>query len=379
MKKILISTSALLSLTYASIGTVTAIRGDVNITRGVALYQAHKNLSIEEKDTFFTGARGSMQITFADKTVITLGKNTVFKVDEYLYSEKKRQAKAKFKFRKGFFKSITGRIGKMAPKQFSIKTKNSTIGVRGTEIIGNSTNKKEDIICTNGAISVKTGKKTVIAKKDEKVEIKLNPKIEYKIASPIDVMVQEQVKAGIKKASDPEVKKRPKADMTIEYKPEVKKELKAKGINPNTIKIEPVVAITAPKPITVAEIKKVEKIGFNKDKKSFKDDKELRKEVQEFNKEGYKEVLKKEIEAEKKKKVQTKQPKKKKVLTKKQHYTFKPIKPEVIKKEYLPKLKKSIGQRSFEALNHTSRLMQRYNLENIMPQRLNRIMQGLNP
>ena len=142
MLKLLLLLLLPFSVVFASIGTVTALRGDVKITRGIALYQAHKNLEIEEKDTFYTGRRGSMQITFDDYTVITLGRNTVFKVEEYLYAENNTSAKAIYQFQKGFFKSITGHIGKLAPKNFQIKTKNSTIGIRGTEIIGSSDNIK---------------------------------------------------------------------------------------------------------------------------------------------------------------------------------------------------------------------------------------------
>ena len=210
----------------ANIGRVTAIRGDVKITRGIALYQAHKNLEIEEKDTFFTTKNGSMQITFSDNSVITLGKNSVFKVDEYLYNEKKRDKnKAKFKFRKGFFKSITGRIGKLAPKNFSIKTKNSTIGVRGTEITGTSNDKVENIVCTHGKIVVKSlsTQKEYIAKADEHVEIKLDPKVKYVIATASDILIQNQIEAGIKEPDDKTLGRYIKEEIKVVLKPEVRR------------------------------------------------------------------------------------------------------------------------------------------------------------
>lgn len=279
----MIASSSLL----ANIGRVTAIRGDVKITRGIALYQAHKNLEIEEKDTFFTAKNGSMQITFSDNSVITLGKNTVFKVDEYLYNEKKHDKnKAKFKFRKGFFKSITGRIGKLAPKNFSIKTKNSTIGVRGTEITGTSNDELENIVCTHGKIVVKSlsTQKEYIAKADEHVEIKLDPKVKYIIATASDILIQNQIEAGVKEADDKTLDRYIKEEIKVVLKPEVKKKLVKQGvkIDPKQI-ILPQDTIVAPRNIKAKESKVIEK-NFLLDKPEFKTQPELRKEIEDFTK-----------------------------------------------------------------------------------------------
>lgn len=273
----------LTTLAWANIGTVTAIRGDVKITRGVALYQAHKDLNIETKDTFFTARNGSMQITFSDKTVITLGKNSVFKVDEYLYSEKNRKKnKVAFKFRKGFFKSITGRIGKLAPKKFKITTKNATIGVRGTEITGTSNGEEEDIVCTYGEIIVtsKSSKKSYIAKANEHVKIKLDPRVEYIIAEPADILVQEQFRRGLKKADDKDVIKHLKSEMSIVLRPEVKKEMLKKGI---VVKDDtPIMrkdTIFAAKVIKTVEHEEIEE-NFLVDTPSFRTQPEIREEIE---------------------------------------------------------------------------------------------------
>lgn len=280
LKLFFLSTLFVSSL-LANIGTVTAIRGDVKITRGIALYQAHKNLEIEEKDTFFTNKNGSMQITFTDKTVITLGKNTVFKVAEYLYSENHRKKnKVKFKFRKGFFKSITGRIGKLAPKKFKISTKNATIGVRGTEITGTSDSKVEKIICTHGEIEVRSEstKKSFVAKANEHVKIKLDPKVKYVIAEPIDILIQQQVKAGLKKPTDRDVIKSVKKEMVIVFKPEVKKEMIRKGIDIKKVPVKREDIIIAPKKIKKEETKAIDK-NFLVDKKEFRTHPVIREEI----------------------------------------------------------------------------------------------------
>lgn len=261
-----------------NIGTVTAIRGDVNITRGIALYQAHKGLNIEEKDTFFTSKRSSMQITFSDNTVITLGRNTVFKVNEYLYNEKhKKKSKAKFHFRKGFFKSITGRIGKISANKFQIKTKNSTIGVRGTEITGKSASGQEDIVCTKGVITVSTEGKTFVAKENEKVKIKLDPKVDYVVASPLQVLLKEQVKQGLKTIDEVPKADRIVAEVAVVYKPKVIKKMKKEGTYKKDAPVIIKTKMTKPKKVEKKELQKLEKSFMVN--QEFKTQKELRKDI----------------------------------------------------------------------------------------------------
>ncbi len=109
------------------------------------------HMSIEEKDIIKTGNASKLQIVFKDNTIISLGQKSTFKVESYLFSNTK--VKARFNV-KGLFKSITGKIGHIAPQNFTLKTQNATIGVRGTTIIGNSTPKKDTIICSSGKIIV---------------------------------------------------------------------------------------------------------------------------------------------------------------------------------------------------------------------------------
>ncbi len=161
---VLFFTSSLL----ASIGEISAIHGDATILRDGKVLPVQMHSKIEEKDLISTHKKTKLQIIFNDNTIISLGQNSSFKVQEYLYGAKK--VKARFNV-KGLFKSITGKIGHIAPKNFTLKTQNATIGVRGTTIIGESTMKKDTIICSSGQIIVRSpmgealvnmGQKTVV-------------------------------------------------------------------------------------------------------------------------------------------------------------------------------------------------------------------------
>jgi len=159
----------LTSQIFAAIGTITAIRGDAKLIRAGESQPVQKGTTLEVHDQIKTAQGSKLQIVFNDKTVISLGQNSDFQVDDYLFT--KKDVKAKFTIKKGFFKSITGKIGKIAPKRFKVKTANATIGVRGTTIVGETTPKLDIIACTQGQIVVTTDMGSVIVNEGERTII----------------------------------------------------------------------------------------------------------------------------------------------------------------------------------------------------------------
>ncbi len=159
---LLICSSTLL----ASIGKVSALRGSADLFRNGEQKAVVKGMKLEEHDKIKTASNSKLQIVFNDKTVISLGQKSELSVDEYLYDDHNK--KAKFSVTKGFFKSITGKIGKLAPKHFKIKTANATIGVRGTTIIAETTKKLDIIACSQGQIEVVSQRGSVIVNQGER-------------------------------------------------------------------------------------------------------------------------------------------------------------------------------------------------------------------
>jgi len=154
MTKIIILFLLTLNLVFASVGKLTAIRGDVTVFREASQISASVGMKLEEKDKIVTKKASKAQMIFNDKTVITIGKNSSFSIHEYLYEPASKKSKAKFGASRGFFKAITGAIGKINPDKFSLATKTSTIGIRGTHFFGMMDETSEHIGCTQGAIVV---------------------------------------------------------------------------------------------------------------------------------------------------------------------------------------------------------------------------------
>jgi len=150
MKYLLLLLMTSLTL-FASIGKIVAIRGDATIIRDDTTFKAKLGSEVEKKDQITT-KNAKLQLIFNDKTIITIGPKSEFKVNEYLNN--KKNPKAEFSMIRGTFKTITGKIGKIAPSRFKIKTKSATIGIRGTQFLINASAKNVQVLCTQGAVSV---------------------------------------------------------------------------------------------------------------------------------------------------------------------------------------------------------------------------------
>lgn len=144
---------------FASIGKITKIEGSVEIKRDTKSFLGKLGSTIEEKDTILTNQDSKAVILLNDNTLITIGRDSSLNIKEYLLDETQAEnSKAQFNFFKGAFKSVTGKIGKINPSKFKLKTKNATIGIRGTTIIAD----QNTIIVMEGSIFVLSKNKQII-------------------------------------------------------------------------------------------------------------------------------------------------------------------------------------------------------------------------
>jgi hypothetical protein len=143
-----------ITLFAKSVATVTALNGEAFLKRDAQKSMLNLGDKLVQKDSIITGAKAKVQIIFEDETVVTVGRNSEFFVDEYLF-EDSQDSVAKFGMFKGAMRAITGKIGKIAPQKFSVKTKTATIGIRGTNFtIVDADDGSSAIYCTYGAIGI---------------------------------------------------------------------------------------------------------------------------------------------------------------------------------------------------------------------------------
>lgn len=127
------------SLFSANIGVIE--KGDVDkfenaialVTRGNDVISVTEvGFKIQENDTIKTFRKSTVQVRLNDNTIIKIGQKTTLNIEKYLYDTKnKGNNAANLKIENGTFQIKTGSIGDDAPKNFKIKTKFSTIGLRG--------------------------------------------------------------------------------------------------------------------------------------------------------------------------------------------------------------------------------------------------------
>ena len=151
MKKIILMFLIFVSTLFANIGKITLLEGEAFVKRGEETLRLNISDSISNNDFIETKTNSKVKITFIDNTIITIGKESSLKIEDYFFdSNNKNSAKTELSVSKGAFHAITGQIGKVNPEKFKLKTKNATIGIRGTEIYGD----QNRVFCTQGAIFV---------------------------------------------------------------------------------------------------------------------------------------------------------------------------------------------------------------------------------
>lgn len=159
---------ALSSFLWSAIGNVGALQGNVNMIRDIKTLKVKSGMELEVEDKVITKEKSRLQAILKDNTVVTIGPNSIFVFDAYKFGSKD-DSHVDMHIEHGFFRTITGQIGKLAPKRFNIKTASTTIGIRGTDFSADVSDKKEIITCHRGSISVAVEKKIYIVDEGEQL------------------------------------------------------------------------------------------------------------------------------------------------------------------------------------------------------------------
>jgi FecR protein len=111
-------------------GKVVAVRGGVTAARGKLSRRLKMKGTIYRGDTISTGKRGRIQVMFTDKTLMNLGPKTTLVVEKYLFGKGKKP-EIQTRLKEGVLRVMGGKISRIAPKRFKVKTPTATIGIRG--------------------------------------------------------------------------------------------------------------------------------------------------------------------------------------------------------------------------------------------------------
>lgn len=126
-------TTGVLADELPPIGYVKNITGEATVTIKGHIVRAKVDTPIYQSSVLNTRAQSSLGITLKDATVISLGPETEFAIDEYDYVPAQNKLKLGSRITKGSLNYISGIIAKLQPDAVTVTTPSGIISVRGTK------------------------------------------------------------------------------------------------------------------------------------------------------------------------------------------------------------------------------------------------------
>lgn len=124
--------------------------GEVKVSKGVAHIErsgqrlpAPAGTRVRQSDVVVTGADGSVGITFADTSRLSVGPNSRLAIDKFAFDSTTHQGAFETSLDKGTLAGVSGSIVKQSPGAMKVRTPAAVLGVRGTEFVvrtGDATN-----------------------------------------------------------------------------------------------------------------------------------------------------------------------------------------------------------------------------------------------
>ena len=126
----------------ASAAAAQEYAGVVKTSKGLAMAEREgvqialaPGVQVNQGDRVITGPSGYVGITMRDDTLLTLGPGSALNLDSYGFDAKTHEGNFLASLSKGVMSVVTGLIAKRSPESFVVRTRVSTMGVRGTEFI----------------------------------------------------------------------------------------------------------------------------------------------------------------------------------------------------------------------------------------------------
>lgn len=119
----------------ADIGQVKVAKGSVQIERSGAKIPATVGMGIQTSDIVLTGKDGSAGVTFTDNSLVSVGPNSVFKIEKYSFDTTTHVGEFEGSLSKGKLAAVSGKMVKQSPESMKIRTPSAVMGVRGTEFV----------------------------------------------------------------------------------------------------------------------------------------------------------------------------------------------------------------------------------------------------
>jgi hypothetical protein len=118
-----------------AVATIQKLSGTATVVRQGQTIPATMGLEIWENDTLRTGPDASIGLVFNDDTLLSLGPESVFVIDEFVFAPREGKFSIVFRMVKGTAAYLSGLISKLSSDSAHFKTPTASIGIRGTRFV----------------------------------------------------------------------------------------------------------------------------------------------------------------------------------------------------------------------------------------------------
>jgi hypothetical protein len=119
----------------ADVGEVKVAKGAAHLERGTEKLPVRVGMPVQPSDKVVTGADGTVGITFADNSLLSVGPDSVLAIDRYVFDSTTHAGQFDSTLSKGTLAVISGKMVKQSPDAMRVHTPSAIMGVRGTEFI----------------------------------------------------------------------------------------------------------------------------------------------------------------------------------------------------------------------------------------------------
>ncbi|QJR11690.1 hypothetical protein DSM104443_02772 [Usitatibacter rugosus] len=162
--KLLAGTFALIasSLAFAEGGVVSSLEGTATVQSGTGAPRPLRlGDAVVEGDTLVTGPSTTLIVRFDDDQVVALSSRSRLTVSTYKYNAPAKSGNILLSLVDGGMRALTGLIGKASPDAVTYKARTATIGIRGTDTIGEIDGNRFTFGVLDGAGEIRQGSQVV--------------------------------------------------------------------------------------------------------------------------------------------------------------------------------------------------------------------------
>ncbi len=122
------------------VGTIVALSGNATQKVDGQVMQVELDGPVYKGAVLITEANSHLEVRFTDDTMLSQGQNSEISIDNYVFDADPNVASSiLLNLTEGTLRTITGKIAEENPEKFEIKSPLTTLGIRGTDVVAEST------------------------------------------------------------------------------------------------------------------------------------------------------------------------------------------------------------------------------------------------